>query len=194
MTFVLDEAATPGAWVTLASVDEGQRLYNGEMDEKLGELPRRTNDGLFSIMLRPCTAEVLRHLLDPDVPFVWIVGHQPDRIAEWWSCYLPLSKDGKSYPLEVRQLCYDVLMSTTEFLTRLTEFDGLTLYQMRNKVPNTLIVERLEERNRVPVLVQNGLAAAFYLPHAHECAQFATVERRTIERCLRIDVVRRLAY
>lgn len=159
-----------------------------------GELPRRTSDGLYSIMLLPCTAEILTHLLDPDVPFVWIVGHQPDRIAEWWSCDVPLSKHGKSYPLDVRQLCYDVLMPTTEFLTRLSEFDGLTLYQMRKAVPNTLIAERLEERNRVPVLVQNGLVASFYLPHAEECASFATVERGRIEMALKNEVVRRLAY
>jgi hypothetical protein len=30
-------------------------------------------------MLRPCTAEVLQHLLDPEVPFVWVVGHYPHK-------------------------------------------------------------------------------------------------------------------
>jgi hypothetical protein len=70
-------------------------------------------------MLRPCTAEVLRHLLDPEVPFVWVVGHNPHKYIEWWGCHLPLSKSGVASPLEVRGLHFDRFLPTSEFLTRL---------------------------------------------------------------------------
>jgi hypothetical protein len=104
------------------------------------DLPRQTEDGLYSIMLRPCTAEILRHLLDPDIPYVWVVGHDPYRYLEWWTCSLPLRKSGSTLGLEVRGLRFDLLMSTSAFLSRLSEFDGLSLFQMRRKVPNTLAI------------------------------------------------------
>jgi hypothetical protein len=160
----------------------------------VGDLPRQTDDGLFTIMLRPCTAEVLRHLLDPEIPFVWVVGHYPHKYVEWWSCTLPLSDSGVASALEVRGLCFDLLLPTSEFLTRLSDFDGLVLHQMRRKVPNTLTIDGLSERNRARILVQNGLAASFYLPHAMECASFTTVERAAIERVLANEAIRTLAY
>ena len=160
----------------------------------VGDLPRQTDDGLFSMMLRPCTAEILLHLLDPLVPFVWVIGHSPSRHLEWWSCHLPLSKSGVVSDLEVRGLRFDLLLPTSEFLTRLSDFDGLALYQMRRKVPNTLTAEGLDERSRVRVLIQNGLAASFYLPHAMECASFATVERAAIEKVLANEAIRALVY
>jgi hypothetical protein len=162
--------------------------------EAVCDLPRQTGDGLFSIMLRPCTAEVLRHLLDPEVPFVWVVGHYPHKYVEWWGCHLPLSKAGVASPLEVRGLHFDLLLPTSEFLTRLSDFDGLVLHQMRRRVPNTLTIEGLDERNRTRILVRNGLAASFYLPHAMECASFRTVERVAIEKALSNEVIRALAY
>jgi len=160
----------------------------------VGDLPRRTDDGLFSIMLRPCTTEVLRHLLDPDVAFVWVVDHYPKRYLEWWLCNLPLSESGEASPIEVRGLCFDLLLPTSEFLKRLTHFDGLSLHQMRRKVPDTLTTEGLDERNRVRVLVHNGLFASFYLPHAMECASFTTVDPEAMEKVLANEEVRSLAY
>jgi hypothetical protein len=96
--------------------------------------------------------------------------------------------------LEVRGLRFDLLLPTNEFLKRLSDLDGLVLHQMRRKVPNTLTVEGLDERNRTRVLVQNGLAASFYLPYAMECASFRTVERGAIEKVLTNEVIRTLAY
>jgi hypothetical protein len=145
-------------------------------------------------MLRPCTAEILRHLLDPQIPFAWVVGHFPNPNLDWWRCRLPLGKSGDPLPLEVRGLRFDLLMPTSELLERLHDFDGLVLHQMRRKVPNTLVLDGLEDHNRVRVLVQNGLFASFYLPHAMECASFATVERAAMEKALASEAVRSLAY
>ena len=158
------------------------------------DLPRKTGDGLYSIMLRPCTAEILLHLLDPDVAFVWVIAHHPNRVLEWWACDVPFSKQGRTHSVEVRQLSYDLLMPTHELLARVSEFDGIALHQMRHRVPSTLVSERLDDENRVRILVQNGLVATFYLPHAMECASFATVERATIEKALGNEAVRELAY
>jgi hypothetical protein len=162
--------------------------------EAVCDLPRQTGDGLFSIMLRPCTAEILRYLLDPEVPFVWVVGHYPHKYVEWWSCHLPLRKSGEVSAVEVRGLRFDLLLPTSEFLTRLADFDGLLLHQMRRKVSDTLTIEGLDERNRTRILVQNGLVASFYLPHAMECASFSTVERSAMEKVLSNEVIRSLAY
>src|SRR5262249_48617483 len=152
--------------------------------------PRRTGDGLYSIMLRPCTAEILRHLLDPDVPFAWVVGHYPKRRLEWWRCRLPLSPSSEPLPLQVRGLRCDLLMPTREFLERLSEFDGLVLHQMRREVPNTLLLDGLDDHNRVRVLVENGLFASFYLPHEMECATFTTIELSAMEKALASEAVR----
>jgi hypothetical protein len=160
----------------------------------MGATIQITDDGLFRIMLRPCRASVLAHLFDPEVAFVWVVEHLPNRNVEWWNCTLPLSKSGKSSPLRVRLVGFDLLMPTSEFLTRLDEFDGLVAHQMRREVPDTLLSERLDQRNRTRVLVENGLASTFYLPHAGECASFDTVEREAMEKALENDTVRALAY
>ena len=160
----------------------------------VSDLPRRTGDGLFTIMLRPCTAEVLRHLFDPEVPFVWVVGHSPHNYVEWWTCHLPLSTPGVASALEVRGLRFDLLLPTSVFLARLADFDGVVAYQMKRWIPNTLTLEGLEGRSRDRVLVQNGLAESFYLPHAMECASFTTVERAAMEKVLSNEAVQKLAY
>ena len=161
---------------------------------KRDNLPRRNDDGLYSIMLRPCTAEVLRDLLDPEVPFVWVVGHAPNRCLEWWTCRLPLGRSDEPRPLEIRGLYFDVHLPTGEFLERLAEFDGLVLHQMQRRVPNSLVLHDLPDRDRTRILVQNGLVASFYLPHAMECASFATVEHSRMEMVLGRDRIRDLAY
>jgi hypothetical protein len=160
----------------------------------MADLPRRSGDGLFSLMLRPCTAEILRHLLDPEVPFIWVVGHYPNRYLEWWECRLPLSRSSEPLLLDVRGLRFDLLLPASDFFERLSEFDSLVLHQMRHRVPNTLSLDGLENHNRVRVLIENGLFASFYLPHAMECGSFATVERSTMEKVLESEAVRRLAY
>lgn len=160
----------------------------------MSEGPRWTNDDLFSIRLRPCTAGILRHLLDPMIPFVWIVGYQPNPRSEWWHCRLPMSRSGRPAPVEVRGLRCDLLMPTSRFFERLDDFDGLDLFQMRRSVPDTLVLEALEDHDRVRILVQNGLYASFSLPRPMECATFATVERSAMERALANETVRSLAY
>ncbi len=157
-------------------------------------LPRVSGDGLFTVMLRTCTAEVLRDLLDPEAPYVWVVAHHPHRSLQWWTCSVPLGRDGRASPIEVRALAFDLLMPTSEFLARLGEFDGVSAHQMRRKVPDTLTIEGLDDRNRVRILIQNGLVASFYLPHAGECAWFATVDRRTMDAALARESIRALAY
>src|SRR5262249_47003032 len=144
--------------------------------------------------LRPCTAQILRHLLDPEVPFVWVAGHYPNRRLEWWNCRLPISHSDRPFAVEVRGLRCDLPMSTSQFLERPSDFGGLFLHQMRRKVPDTLVLDGLEDHNRVRILVQNGLFASFYLPHAMECASFATDERSAMGKALACEAVRGLAY
>jgi hypothetical protein len=55
-------------------------------------------------------------------------------------------------------------------------------------------MEGLDEQDRARILVENGLAARFCLPHAMESASFATVEQGAIEKVLANEAIRTLAY
>ena len=65
---------------------------------------------------------------------------------------------------------------------------------MRRKISNALLLDAVENHNRVRVVIRSGLFASFYVPHAMECPSFATVERFAMEKALASEAVRSLAY
>lgn len=145
--------------------------------------PTRAGHAWF-VMLAPCTTDVLRHLLDPDVPWIWIAGHLPDERVRWWPATVPLAPNVYGDAVEVRTLGYDLLLETRRFLELAPAFarSGITLTQLDRRVPDTLTLGALSEAAREAVLVQNGMRARFDLPHAMECAQFTCVDRAHLER------------
>jgi hypothetical protein len=160
----------------------------------MGQLPHMNVDGSSCIALRPCPTVTVAQLLDPSVPFVWVVGHSPHRVLEWWKLDLPVAHGEPPRSLQVRNLWCELLFDTSEFMEVAGQFDGLTLYQMARRVPNTLIVERLPEERLYSVLRDVGLSAHFYQPHSMEVAMYRSWDQAWIERLLTQDLISSLAY
>ena len=161
------------------------------------ELPmdpvRLGEDGLYSLILKPTPHKTLEHLLDPEIPYVWVVGYMPRCYVRWWGGLVQLGPDQAPRSLEVRSLSFEFQVQTAEFLRLSSGIPAdhpLVLYQMRQRVPDTLLLERLNDRSRVHVLVQNGLHASYF---DFQCgAEFAAPDRRTLDRALRSEQVRAL--
>jgi hypothetical protein len=153
-------------------------------------------NGMFSLMLRPCTCDILGQILDPNVPFVWIRRHTPKRDIQWWNTKAALSETGQLHELEVRSMEFDLHLRTARVLELLPEFadHGIVLFQMTRRVPDTLTLDRVADDSVDRILLQNGLRLRFYLPHAIECAQLASPRREVLEQALQAPEVRELAY
>jgi hypothetical protein len=148
-----------------------------------GEI-REFQPGVFSLMLEPCSALVLPHILSAEVPFVWLEEHTPDNRYEWWKAQVPLRRGGQYFPLKVRLLRFDLMLPTEQFLTLLPEFAdaGMLLLQLEREMPNGLIPRGLKDTERYKVLGQNGLHLEFDLPHAGEYASVISPHRAVLER------------
>lgn len=145
--------------------------------------PRITEqNGMFSLMLRSCTAGILAHIVDPSVPFVWIRCHTPKRYLQWWSTQVCLSEAGLPHAVEVRSMSFDLQLRTNRFLELLPEFEdhGIVLFQMNRRIPDTLTLAGIPDEAMNRVLIQNGLHLRFYLPHAIECAQVVSPHREVM--------------
>ncbi len=153
-------------------------------------------NGMYSVMLRSCTAAVLAHILDPAIPVIWVRRHMPQRYIQWWQAQAPLSVRGGIHELEVRAMEFDLQLPTSRFLELLAEFEdhGIVLFQMTRRVPDTLTLDRVAEDLMNRVLLQNGLHLGFYLPHAGESAQLSSPHREVLERALEQTAVRELVY
>ena len=148
-----------------------------------GEI-REFQPNIFDLMLNPCSAMVLPHVLGEEVPFVWLESHCPNNRTEWWQAQVPLRRGGQYFPLKVRLLRFDVMFPTRQFLSLLPEFAdaGMLLLQLERELPNTLRPEDLNDNERYKVLMQNGLYLEFDLPHAGEYARVVSPHRDVLER------------
>ena len=148
-----------------------------------GEI-REFQPNIFSLMIEPCSALILPYILNEKVPFVWLESHCPDNKYGWWETPVPLRRGGQYFPLQVRQLRFDLLLSTKQFLKLLPEFTdaGMWLLQLERPLPATLIPISLKESAKYNVLVKNGLYLEFVLPHSGEYAQVVSPHRELLER------------
>jgi hypothetical protein len=91
---------------------------------------------------------------------------------------------------------FDIQLPTARFLELLSEFEeqGIILFQMSRRVPDTLTLHGLADDAVNRVLIENGLHMKFFLPHAVECAQLASPHREVMERALQGREVREIAY
>ena len=160
----------------------------------MDQLPRLNSDGSCSIMLATCPTEIVAELLDPSVPFVWVVGHSPHRVVEWWELNMPVIRGEMPRTLQVRSLRCELLLDTAEFKEIVGEFDGINLFQMTRRVPDTLLVECLPEDRRYLILHGVGLSAHFYQPHSMEVAMYRTWDRPWMDQLLARESVSKLAY
>jgi len=76
---------------------------------------REFEPGFYAVTLPPCSTAVLPLVLDPTVPVVWVVGHYPGSHVHWWHAALPLSERTPLRELRVRDVEFDIQLSTREF-------------------------------------------------------------------------------
>jgi hypothetical protein len=141
---------------------------------------------MYTMLLPPCSTEVLHVVLDPSVAHVWIVGHNPGSHLHWWNAAVPLSETSTNRTVLVRDLQFDLLMRTDEFLRYELEFrhGGITLVQVDRPVSDTLLYSRLPNERRYQILRANGLHLEFELPHSGEYASVSSPSRSTLERLI----------
>jgi hypothetical protein len=127
--------------------------------------------------------------LDISVPYVCLQSHLPNERVEWWSCPIPLRKEGAPRSVEVRNVVFDLQLTTEGFLEVLEDFEecGVDLYQFHNPMPATFNIDKLFERRSVEVLTRNGFQSRFYLPHPQEVAVYWSLDRSHLEE-LTVDV------
>ena len=85
-------------------------------EDDVDQLPHVNADGFCSIILRPCPTATVAELLDPSVPFVWVVGHSPRRVLQWWEVDLPITRGERPRRLQVRSLWCELLFDTRVFV------------------------------------------------------------------------------
>lgn len=116
-------------------------------------------------------ASELARFLHPEVPYVWLLGHMPNRVVQWWQANVPLNLQ-QNITAQVRLLSYDIQLRTQDFLAKAEGFDdhGLVLIQSNKPMPDTLDLSRIPEPQQDAVVMQNGGFLRMYLPHAMETA------------------------
>jgi hypothetical protein len=139
---------------------------------------REVSPGTFSVALRPCTTAVIGNLSLGE-GFVWIRGHRPQTVVRWWEATVPLSANGFSGEVLVRDVSYDLHFPAPRVSELLPAFAGLgiDLCLMSKPVPDTFTLQGVPRELEFPLLVHNGLVARFDLPHANEVAIVSTTRR-----------------
>jgi len=133
----------------------------------------REESGVETLYVHGATVSSLAEFLNPEIPWVWILGHMPNRYVQWWEAELPTNKFGVSLKATYRNISYDLMLPTRNFLESLPAFEdhGIVLIQSSQRMPDTLDLSRIPESQQPSVLVKNGAFLRLYLPHAIETAQ-----------------------
>jgi hypothetical protein len=121
----------------------------------------------------------LAGFLNVSLPWVWILGHRPNRYFQWQESTVPLNSGGRIERALVRDMCFDLQMPTADFISSASDFDdhGLVLIQSDRVMPDTLALDRVPESQQNQVLMQNGAALRIFLPHAIETAQVVSYKK-----------------
>lgn len=148
----------------------------------MADLFRKSPDGeLFVLALHNCTTSTLAAVLNPAVSFVCIRDHIPNLSEEWWSTRVPIAVNLET-DVEVSSMRYNVQMTTARFLELLPVFsDGINLAQFERRISPALLHDTLPVDKRNRIWKANGLFLKFTLPHEHETAVVACVDRAYLE-------------
>lgn len=141
------------------------------MPMNCSEIETRTDCEI--VYVHGAVASDFAKFLAPSVPWVWILGHRPNRYLEWWDTTVPLNTRCTDFIGSVRDLCFDLQLPTHNFVSMATKFDehGLALIQSNQQMPDTLSLNTIPESQQKSVLIQNGATLRIFLPHAGETAQ-----------------------
>jgi|GEM_PF-2383460 len=108
--------------------------------------------------------------INPKIPYIWIIGHMPNPMIQWWHTELPINTKGKSLEANFRLVSYDLMLTTEEFLKNIHAFNdhGIDLIQSNNRMPDTLAFAPIPHEQRDKILIRNGAFLRIDLPHAVE--------------------------
>jgi hypothetical protein len=145
--------------------------------------------GVETLYVHSATVSGLAAFLNPDIPWVWILGHMPNRYVQWWEAELPTNKFGASLKAAYRNISYDLMLPTQHFIESLPQFEehGIVLIQSSQRMPDTLELSRIPESQQPGVLVKNGAFLRLYLPHAVETAQVQCFEKGYLGRKIALN-------
>ena len=131
----------------------------------------KNRSGHDMVFVHGAIASKLASYLNDAVPYVWVLGHMPNRYVQWWETTVPLNHT-EHIQARVRLLTYDIQLSTSEFLAQVKAFDdhGFVLVQSHKPMPDTLDLARIAEEQQDKILIQNGAFLRMWLPHAIETA------------------------
>ncbi|MDP9081743.1 MAG: hypothetical protein M3O71_30385 [Bacteroidota bacterium] len=70
--------------------------------------------GQFQIILNFATNEIVKHLINDDIKYVWVYNHNTDINGNWGRHNLPIF-NGKTVNVLARKIKYDFILPTSEF-------------------------------------------------------------------------------
>ncbi len=147
---------------------------------------KETSDDFFGVLLPVCTTSILLKVLDPNVPWVTLVGFRSQEARDWIEQHLPPLFDPscRVESVQVKRLEMDVSLPSTEFLRLLPSFAGRgeDLVQAIRPLPPQLSVAELKPESKARVFREVGIVLQFYLPHPHEHAVVTSPSRDVLER------------
>ena len=149
----------------------------------------------FNLYLNGATCLLLRHLLSLDMQYIFVKDYLPNEQLEWWNCPVLFNEKGNMCNVEVKSLVFDFQLPTDTFLNNLHEFEnsGIELYQCKNKLPATLYIDKLLERNKYKVFQRIGISSCFYLPHSYELAHYWTFDECHFSKIVNCKEIMRLS-
>lgn len=146
-----------------------------------------SDDGLLhKTMVAEADVFTISKLLNSAVPFVWLAGYVPRSDMAWWKVTLPFSEASEIREAEVRELQFDAMLSTTQFLSVVNESENalcdgrIDIIQLAHKVPSTLRFN-IENPQMDRILVNNGMFLRIRLPHAGASAQLVCTDLSYLE-------------
>lgn len=143
------------------------------------EIDTLDGDGVETLFVHEATVSTLTPFLNPEIAWIWVLGHMPNPVFEWWQATLPIDKSGKTIAAEFRMVGYDLLLPTWQFIENAADFEdhGLVLIQSRQRMPKTMDLSRIPDGQQSKVLRSNGAFLRIYLPHAVETAEVQCFEK-----------------
>ncbi len=131
------------------------------------------------VYIHEATVSSLAPYLNTKIPWIWILGHRPNRIVEWWESSLPINRQGSHLKAKFRSINFDIMLETKRFLKLIPEFNdhGIVLIQSRHQMPKTLDLSSIPDNQQAKVLHSNGAFLRMSLPHAYETLQIQCFEK-----------------
>lgn len=147
---------------------------------------KETSDDFFGLLLPVCTTSILSKILDPNVPWITLIGFRSQEACDWIEENLPplLDSSRRVESVRVKWLEMEVSLPTAEYLRLLPSFEGQGehLVQAARPLPPRLYIAELKPESKARVFREVGIVLQFYLPHPHENALVTSPSREVLER------------